>query len=458
MRRLDLRGRLTLASVVVLGLGLAVVSLSLLFLLSDRLSADASSVLRDRAAARLATLEIEHGNLRPAEHLSGDVLEEAAWVFQGTRAVQTSPASPHVREAVTDMVGVRRPTERNVAEKIRLLATPAYGRGALRHQRLGTVVVGLSLAPYERTKHLALFGTVVLALFSLLGAALLTRRVVGAALRPVADMTDRAADWSEQDLHRRFALGPPRDELTGLAATLDALLDRLEAGLRHEQRLSAEIAHELRTPLTGMRMEAELALRDHQDDEDRREALERVLAGTERMATVIDTLLATAHGHRGAPGACDPAGPVAEVAGTVRAAAGAHGILVEVEAEPGAATALSDPDVLAQAIHPLLENAVRHAATRVTVRVEPGDGAVVVAVQDDGPGVAPGDADRIFDAGTSGAGGAGLGLPLARRLARASGGDVRLVPSETGARFELRVPGGATRVRSGSVQALLAER
>src|SRR4029079_6118700 len=103
--------------------------------------------------------------------------------------------------------------------------------------------------------------TVILARFVLRAGALAARRAVGAALRPVAEMTERAAHWSENDLHRRFGLGPPRDELTALAAQLDRLLRRIHPDLRHEQRFSAEMAHELRTPLAGVRAEAELALR-----------------------------------------------------------------------------------------------------------------------------------------------------------------------------------------------------
>ena len=62
-------------------------------------------------------------------------------------------------------------------------------------------------------------------------------------------MTEDAASWSEHDLDRRFDLGEPYDELTRLAATLDGLLERIAASLRHEQRFTAELSHELRTPL-----------------------------------------------------------------------------------------------------------------------------------------------------------------------------------------------------------------
>ena len=76
-----------------------------------------------------------------------------------------------------------------------------------------------------------------------------------------AQMTAEAEDWGAHDLDRRFELGPPRDELTALAATLDGLLGRIAASRRHEQRFAAEVAHELRTPVAGLRARAELALR-----------------------------------------------------------------------------------------------------------------------------------------------------------------------------------------------------
>ena len=78
---------------------------------------------------------------------------------------------------------------------------------------------------------------------------------------PGVRMTRQAAEWSEHDLDHRFALGAPHDELTELASTLDRLLDRLAASLRHERRFSAELSHELRTPLARVLAEAELALR-----------------------------------------------------------------------------------------------------------------------------------------------------------------------------------------------------
>ncbi len=406
---MSLRNRVTLGTVAVLGAGLAIISIALNLLLASRLSADASAVLASRADAQAAGLD------RPDD----DALDQPAWIFDARgNAIQRSPASPRLARAVDALKRVDRPTERNPTEHVRLLARPAEdGR---------VVVVGLSMDPYRHTERIAAVFTVVLGGFVLLAGALVTRRAVGAALRPVAEMTDRAAEWSEHDLHRRFALGPPHDELTALAATLDGLLGRIDAALRHEQRFSAEMAHELRTPLAGVRAEAELALRAGSAP---REALESVLAGTERMEAVIETLLAAARS--------DAVRGSSDAVAAARRAASAHGATVHAEQEPMPVGA--GEDVVAGALQPLLENAVRHAAHDVEIQLARENGHVVIAVLDDGAGIAPGDAERIFEPGVSGAGSAGLGLPLARRLARAAGGDVVAVP-QRGGRVELHLP------------------
>ncbi len=440
-RRLSLRGRVTLASVLVLGLGLVLLSVAFNLVLSSTLSADASSVLRDRSDAVLTTVETDGDRLRLAEDTNPAALDQASWIFSGGRTVQRGLAGRDLQHAASALAGVRAPREVTVDEQTRLLGVPAYGPGGRR--RVGTVVVGLALAPYERSEHDALIGTLILDGFVLLATGLLARRAVGAALRPVADMTERASEWSEHDLHRRFALGSPHDELTGLASTLDGLLGRLDAALRHEQRFTAEVAHELRTPLAGVRMEAELALDSRQRDEERRDALRKVLAGTDRMAAVIDTLLSTARADGNAPlGSCDPAAPMRDIAAASRSAAAAHDVEIEVRAPAGTAVALADDAVVAQALHPLLENAIRHAASRVTVGLDAHDGEVAIAVRDDGPGFDQAAGEALFAPGASTTGGAGLGLPLARRLARSSGGEVAAVPSPSGAHFELRLPGG----------------
>jgi signal transduction histidine kinase len=100
----------------------------------------------------------------------------------------------------------------------------------------------------------------------------------------------------------------------------------------------------------------------------------------------------------------------------------------------------AESEVVAQALHPLVDNAVQHARGAVAVSVARDDGHVIVTVGDDGPGLAADAVERIFEPGVSDTGSAGLGLPLARRLARACGGEVAARADPAGGRFELRLP------------------
>lgn len=434
MKRLGLRGRVTLAAVAALAAALLLASLGFNLLLTDRLDADASTVLSERVDAELDTLDTTGGRIRAVEATGPAAVDAQTWVFTPTRTLEAPKAGAEAQRAARALAGVRAPAERKVGERLELRAEPIYGPDGRR--QLGVVVVGISLLPYEHTERIARIATVVLDLLILLAMALAVRFAVGAALRPVAEMTERAADWSEHDLHRRFDLGRPRDELTALAATLDGLLGRIDAALRHEQRLSAEIAHELRTPLSGVRARGELALAEGSQDSERREAIESMLRGTDRMEAAIDALLTSAR-PPGPPGTCDPHDPLLKAVEGVDGG----GVEVSLSGPPREALVHADADLVLQAAKPLIENAVRHARANVTVWLEPSAGGVTVVVADDGPGLREADAKRIFEPGVSlRDGGGGLGLSLARRVARACGGEVLAAPGPTG-RFELRLPG-----------------
>ncbi len=440
MSRLTLRGRVTLAAVLVLAAGLAGLAVLFNVLLANSLDSDASAVLRNRAAAQVATIDLSHGGVRAVEGPNDAALDRDAWVFADGRVVEKpAVASAAATRAAGELAAVTRPTDRTLDQNIRLRAVPVRGRDGARR---GTVVVAVSLVPYEHIRHIALVGTAILSFLLLVATAIAVRWSVRSALRPIAEMTARAADWSEHDLHRRFHLGPPRDELTTLAATFDGLLRRIEAVLRHEQRFSAELAHELRTPLTGLRGESELALLRPELDAESRTAFERVLESSRRMESVIEALLASARAElTGAARSCDPLPAVREAIGAVENVARSRDVEVQL-AEPLSSLVVdADPAVVTRALYPLLENGVRHARHSVHIAVLPDDDGVTVAVSDDGPGLQGRDPDSVFAPGMSSSGGAGLGLPLARRLARSCGGDV-VAEANGGGRFDLRLPGG----------------
>ena len=444
LARLGLRDRVTLATALVLAAGVAVLAAGALLLLHDQLERDIRSTLSERADAQVAAVA-RVGGRTVVRDAPDDALDEQTWVFDaGGRLLRRPRVDAAVDAAARELAGVARATgraaDRAVGEQARLRAEPVRAGG----ERIGTVVVGVALGPYERTEHLSRLALALLGLCVVAIGALLARRAVGKALRPVAAMTAQAAEWSEHDLDRRFDLGPPRDELTALSATLVALLGRIAASLRRERRLSAELAHELRTPLTGVRGEAELALDDPRLPAETRAALERIVAGTERLEGVIDTLLAAARGD-GEAGDSDPAEAVRAALAAAAPAAAAAGVELTSaltphgDVPPPRLLVAAEQRLVERALAPLLENAIRHARGRVTVTVSadgraaasdgsaPGD-AVAIAVADDGAGFPAGDLEPLFTAGVSRCGGAGLGLPLARRLARAAGGEVTAEP------------------------------
>ncbi|HEY4278450.1 MAG TPA: ATP-binding protein [Conexibacter sp.] len=478
-RNLSLRDRVTIATALVLALGLTVLTAGAFALLSHQLDADASNSLQTRADARGATIMRIDGRTTVDDRSRIGTFDEPSWVFAANGRVLRAPSAPsdvdRAARKLVSAVGATGAVESDGPDNIRLRGGPVVGAGG---ERIATVVVGTSLEPYERTEHLAILALLALDLCIVVLGALLARRAVGKALQPVADMTAQAAEWSERDLDRRFDLGPPRDELTALSATLDALMTRVAASVRREQRFSAELAHELRTPLSGVRAEAELALGSPKTSGEAAAALERVLRGTDRMEQAINALLTAARGEsadaaarRGvadardaARAAVDPAALAGERAGVqvrlepevgvaaFRGSAGGGGTAGDGrgsaagdERSQAALRVGAEPPLVVQALQPLLDNAIRHARSTVTVRLERDGSEALVHVEDDGDGIAFHEAERVFAPGASGSGGAGLGLPLARRLARSCGGDVVAVARDheaggVGGHVVLRLP------------------
>jgi signal transduction histidine kinase len=327
---------------------------------------------------------------------------------------------------------------------VRLYATPVLVRG----RQVGTVVAAQSLAAYDRSTDLALLGSLALAVVLLGAVGVLTWITVGRALDPVRQMTASAADWSEHDLGQRFGATTPRpDELGELARTFDALLDRVAASLRHEQRLSAELSHELRTPLSRIVAEIELLQRRERSPEDRSDAYEVVSRSAEQMSGILETLMAAARAEaRLDVGRSEVGGVLDRVAEGWAPALAERRLELEVRHPAAPMMAGVDADVVERIVAPLIDNALRFARSHILLSAVAREGAIVLSVTDDGPGVGADAREHVFEpgrvAGINGHGGAGLGLPLARRLALAIGGDVTLtsLDADAGAEFQVRLP------------------
>jgi signal transduction histidine kinase len=436
------RARLLLTSLATLAIGLGALVVAGNVVLNARVKNEASNLLRAHAEAQMAALSVTRDAIAVRAAPNDAALDRRAWVLDGDRVIERADGVTAAMDRAAVALGrARRPREVEAVHDVRFRVVPIVAPGA--RTARGAVVVALSVAPLETLQKEVLVGSLVIAALVLLAGGLALRTAIDHALQPVAQMTESAADWGAHDLDRRFDLGPARDELTGLAATLDGLLGRIAASRRHEQRFAADVAHELRTPIAGLRGRAELALTAEGPtaDAERAAALTAVVAGAERLTTTVDTLLAVARRE------LDPAGGSVDLEALAReheSHEDVGGVRVVVVAPPGGVPhAEGEPEIIRRALAPLVENAQRFAESLVTLELSATADVVRVTVRDDGPGLPP-DLHDPFQAGSRGpdSPGAGLGLPLARRMAHSCGGDVRLGPSPGGC-FVLELPASA---------------
>jgi signal transduction histidine kinase len=445
MRLRGVRTRLLLVVLAALAIALVVATIGFNVLLANASASDADSLLRQRAAAVRSVIDVANGHVRVADQQTDEAVDSRIWIFDRRgSAIEEPRAHPATQRAALAMAGTRAHFRTVEDTDERLYAAPILVRGA----RYGTIVVGVSLAPYEQTRRSALYASLAFAATLLVVAGAAAAWLLRSALRPVSLMTEQAAAWSEEDLDKRFALGEPHDELSRLAQTLDRLLDRISASLRHERRFSAELSHELRTPLSKVIAEAELALRRPRQPAEYRRAIEEIQRNAQQVARIVETLLMAARGEAQPRGVADAAAVARAAVDACSPLAAENRVSVAVARPAGQVRVGVDQDLAERILHPVLENACRYGREHVHLTLARENGAVIFTVDDDGPGVLEEEADEIFEpaargsAGRATGAGAGLGLALARRLARSVSGDVEAEPRPDGGRFTVRLPAG----------------
>lgn len=436
MRRTrTLRGRLALVAALATALWVGVLTVAFNLVLASQLHAQAGSLLRQRAAAAAATVVVGPGDaVRITEPQADEALDTDLWIYAGRTILERPRARRALQRRADALAGVgERFAQTREPGAVRLYALPVRRDG----RQVATVVSAVSLDPYRNVARLALLGSVGLGLLLLGGVYGATRLVLGRALRPVQQMSAQAARWSEVDADQRFGVADRPGELALLAANLDGVLDRLAALLRHEQQVTEELSHELRTPLSLVTAETDLLRTRRRTAAETTAAVQRIAEGATHMSSILETLL-TAARSRGidSTGRCVLL-PVVEQA-VARTPAGS--IQVALDPGPPGLAAGVDAAVIERILAPLLDNAVRYARTRIDIGLAEESSSVVLRVSDDGPGVAAALGDAVFDPGrrdpSTSPHGAGLGLALARRLARAAGGELVLAENA----FELRLP------------------
>lgn len=337
---------------------------------------------------------------------------------------------------------------------IRVYSAPVFLQGV--PDAIAFVQVAESLEPLDETldqlRGILILGS-LLATVAVSSAAWI---IAGAAMRPVARMSATAqAIGGENDLSQR--LDPPGtgDEVDRLAATFNAMLDRLEASFQAQRRFVADASHELRTPLTALRGNTEIMRRmatsGHVDREALIEGLGDMGGEVDRMTRLVQDMLTLARADVGwmpAMSRVNLADVARDAARTITPLAEQHRLETEL---PDADVPVSgNADQLKQLVLILLDNAIKHTPHGTTVRLAiEGDGNhAVLSVADNGPGIPAEHHDRIFErfyrpdsARTRSTGGTGLGLSIARWISEAHGGSITLedMPA-SGTRFVVTLP------------------
>ena len=331
-------------------------------------------------------------------------------------------------------------------DPIRVIATPVETQGRTVVLVVGTSIDDRAEALAGLARQLAISGSV-----DLLLAALASYGLATAALRPVESMRRQAAEISAAEPGRRLELPVSRDEVSRLGATLNQMLERLEAALARERAFVSDASHELRTPLAILKAELELALREGRTMAELQAALRSAAEETDRLAQLAEDLLVIARADQGRLPVRSAPHEVGEILGSVTerfaGRARAAGRTLELDPAPGAVVV--DPMRLQQALSNMVDNALRHGAGPVRLSAVERDGHVELHVSDEGPGFPPDFLGAAFDRFSRadearGRGGAGLGLAVVESIAAAHGGKAgALNRPEGGADVWISVPKAA---------------
>jgi signal transduction histidine kinase len=307
-----------------------------------------------------------------------------------------------------------------------------------------------------------MFRNMILVLFPLsLGlTGLVSAWYVGRSLRPVAELTqqaaemaERAADSSRREPWRPLAVANPHDELGRLAATFNELFTGVDSALRQLRQFVSDASHELRTPLSVLRGETELILREPRTPEEYQKALRAIDDELKKLGRIVEGLFTLAMADAGQLRLTrEPLylNEILEESCTLAASqARTKEIIIDREMKEEVLY-LGDEAFLRQLFLIFLDNAIKYSPpkSRIRVRLETPDGLVRAQFQDEGIGIAENDLPHIFERfyraapanygeGHSG----GLGLAIAQAIVRAEGGSIECQTAPgVGATFTINLP------------------
>jgi signal transduction histidine kinase len=302
-----------------------------------------------------------------------------------------------------------------------------------------TILVATDVSRVDDSLRLLTRAALIGSPIAVLLMALASYGVVALTLRPVAALRHGAADITAAGLAKqRLPVPASQDEIHRLAVTLNAMLERLDSATSRQRTFVGDAAHELRSPLASLRVQLEVAQRLG-PAADWPGVIDDVLVDVERLDRLVEDLLALARlDESGALTRRDPV-ELDELAAEVARGYEHARVPVTVTAHPVLTS--GDPEALRRVVINLLDNAVRYAASEVTVAVQPakrdGRDVALLTIVDDGPGIPEDERERVFDrfyrvqeSRSRSSGGTGLGLPIVRDIVRNHGGRVRLTTRE----------------------------
>jgi signal transduction histidine kinase len=451
-RRLSsVRARSTAAAMAVVALALVASSIVLIVVLQRSVLSTADRIATTRAEEIAADLR---QGLTPVEAVIGASEESApAQILRRGRVVA---ASESIHSAPPLVLLAPRPGEimRTSRDTLPIGGDDdgyvVVALGVADVDAADTVLVAQSMGSGATTVSLtmALLAVGVPLLVGIAGLA--TYVLVGRALRPVEQIRQRTAMITSADLSARVPVPTADDEVTRLAHTMNAMLDRLDQAQKSQRRFVSDASHELRGPLASLRAEIEVAAQ-HPELTDWLSTVEALGEEVMRLQGLVDSLLTLAKlDERGARPRSGDVDLDDLVDGEVRRMRHRAGLEVTTRIEP--VRVMGDPGELGQVIRNLVDNAARHATSRVDVRLHHLDGDGVLEITDDGPGLPADQRARVFDrfvrlddSRTRSSGGSGLGLSIVRELVEAHGGSVHVddLGPLRGARLVVRLPLGA---------------
>jgi signal transduction histidine kinase len=412
---------------------------------ADLVAASASELLEHRRRGGLnALVDASAGHVRGRVLIvgrRGRLLADSAGAAPGSAYGDR----PEVKAALRGRSEQITRDSASLGEQILATAVPV-----INHARpVGAVRITQSVAAVDRAVRtaildLALLAGVVLAV-GLLAGALIARQIA----RPIRHLDSAARRVAAGDLETTVGV-EGSSEQRSLARAFNEMTGRLHRLLRGQQDFVADASHQLRTPLTALRLRLENLDDSIGEDEDIAVEVRAGMDEVDRLSRMVDELLILSRaGERELPGApIDLASAARRAVERWREAARERGIELDVEGEPCPPVWCAAAD-LDRTIDALLENALAYSPSGSSVRLVYASGRL--EIRDEGPGLEPGEEEAVFErfrrgsAGRNVPGGTGLGLPIARELAREWSGEVTIASRpEGGAATAILLPLAAT--------------